>query len=204
MTSCRCRQSGNAFLSPVANKQHKNVPSEKRLDVSVKCVKICHLWNLANDCADISSDISVPISTEQDKTIENKYSDLLSSTYLTLEAKYLVTNEALQFLVNGLSDISEFNKEYVLKNIDQQVDISQIRNNQYSVIFEKIEILKSVTFMEGFSFALYFIFNLEFPSKIEATLEMVQRYHMKIHPASGEKSKETKNKVLNLMKKIDV
>ncbi|KAG5890462.1 hypothetical protein JTB14_012752 [Gonioctena quinquepunctata] len=70
------------------------------------------------------ADISVPISTEQDKTIENKYSDLLSSTYLTLEAKYLATNEALQFLVNVLSDISEFKKEYVLKN--QQVDISQI------------------------------------------------------------------------------
>ncbi|KAG5874916.1 hypothetical protein JTB14_023942 [Gonioctena quinquepunctata] len=73
-------------------------------------------------------------------------------------------------------------------------------------MFEKIEILKSVTFMEVFSlmFALYFIFNLEYPSKIGATLEMVQRYHMKIHPASGGKSKKTKNKVLNLMKKIDV
>ncbi|KAG5876893.1 hypothetical protein JTB14_003217 [Gonioctena quinquepunctata] len=82
----------------------------------------------------------------------------------------------------------------------------QDSNNQYSVIFEKIEILKSVTFMEGFSlmFALYFIFNLEYPSKIGATLEMVQRYHIKIHPASGGKSKKTKNKVLNLMKKIDV
>ncbi|KAG5875226.1 hypothetical protein JTB14_003990 [Gonioctena quinquepunctata] len=45
---------------------------------------------------------------------------------------------------------------------------------------------------------------LEYPSKIGATLEMVQRYHMKIHPASGGKSKKTKNKVLNLMKKIDV
>ncbi|KAG5862749.1 hypothetical protein JTB14_001596 [Gonioctena quinquepunctata] len=66
------------------------------------------------------------------------------------------------------------------------------KDNQYSVIFEKIEILKSVTFMEGFSlmFALYFIFNLEYPSKIGATLEMVQRYHMKIHPASGGKDQE--------------
>lgn len=39
--------------------------------------------------------------------------------------------------------------------------------------------------------ALYFIFNLEYPATASYTMEVLQRYFLKIHPDQGSRSKKT-------------
>lgn len=63
------------------------------------------------------------------------------------------------------------------------------------------------TFIKAFKvcFALYFNFNIMYPKGICTTLEMIQRYHLKIHPDSGTKSKKicmSKKKVVNLITQL--
>lgn len=55
------------------------------------------------------------------------------------------------------------------------------------------------------AFGAFFIFNLEYPKNYCATLEMIQRYFLKIHPDQGSRSKKqsaTKKKVIGLMTKL--
>ncbi|XP_044760223.1 uncharacterized protein LOC123317679 [Coccinella septempunctata] len=77
-------------------------------------------------------------------------------------------------------------------------------DHRYEVFMEKQYVFTTHEFREAFifMFALYFIFNLEYPKKIGATLEMFQRMHCKIHPDSGSKSSSTKKKVLGLMNRL--
>jgi len=55
------------------------------------------------------------------------------------------------------------------------------------------------------TFGAFYIFNLEYPKNFCATLEMIQRYFLKIHPDQGSRSKKqgpTKKKVIGLMTKL--
>lgn len=55
------------------------------------------------------------------------------------------------------------------------------------------------------AFGAFYIFNLEYPKNFSATLEMIQRYFLKIHPDQGSRSKKqgaTKKKVIGLMTKL--
>ncbi|CAH0559188.1 unnamed protein product [Brassicogethes aeneus] len=75
----------------------------------------------------------------------------------------------------------------------------------YKVFLEREEIFEDTSFIESFlfCFGLYFVMNLMFPKEAAATLEMIQRFHLKIHPDSGTKSKSaSKGKVLTLMKNL--
>lgn len=70
---------------------------------------------------------------------------------------------------------------------------------------EKEEIFEDTSFIETFlvCFGLYFVMNLVFPKEAATTLEMIQRFHLKIHPDSGTKAKSaSKGKVLTLMKNL--
>lgn len=67
------------------------------------------------------------------------------------------------------------------------------------------------TFGEAFqfAFALYFNCNLKYPSGISLSLELLQRYFLKIHPDSGTKStpqskknKNLKSRVISLINKL--
>ncbi|KAG5866790.1 hypothetical protein JTB14_028219 [Gonioctena quinquepunctata] len=78
-------------------------------------------------------------------------------------------------------------------------------DHRYDIYMERQIVLSSNEFLEAFTimFALYFIFNLEYPKKIGGTLEMFQRIHCKIHPDSESKSTATKKKVLGLMNRLN-
>lgn len=55
------------------------------------------------------------------------------------------------------------------------------------------------------AFSIFFNLNLQFPKKLSITLEMIQRYFLKIHPDAGTKSKKTprsKQRVINLINSL--
>ncbi|VEN62885.1 unnamed protein product [Callosobruchus maculatus] len=63
------------------------------------------------------------------------------------------------------------------------------------------------TFIEAFkiAMAIFFILNLRYVRTLETTLELVQRYFLKIHPDAGSKTKKataSKRKVLNLLSNL--
>ncbi|KAI4470365.1 hypothetical protein MML48_1g11341 [Holotrichia oblita] len=60
----------------------------------------------------------------------------------------------------------------------------------YKIFFEKFEIFSGHDCAETVSgcFALYFIFNIQYPKEIALTLEFIQTYFMKIYPSVGKKS----------------
>ncbi|CAH1099112.1 unnamed protein product [Psylliodes chrysocephalus] len=78
------------------------------------------------------------------------------------------------------------------------------QHKRYDVMLEKEIVNSFVAFVDAlkYCFALYFIYNIEYPKKVGATLEMIQRYHLKLHPISGAKSTTTKKKVFTLMNKL--
>ncbi|KAK4882214.1 hypothetical protein RN001_005533 [Aquatica leii] len=61
-----------------------------------------------------------------------------------------------------------------------------------SVYLEKVKVTDCIHFTEALqiAFALYFNMNLEYPKAISTTLEMIQRYFLKIHQDSGTKSQK--------------
>lgn len=70
---------------------------------------------------------------------------------------------------------------------------------------ERKFIFQTDTFIDGFMgcFGLYFVLNLMYPKPIAITMEMVQRFHLKIHPDSGTSATSaSKGKVLILMKNL--
>ncbi|KAI4463248.1 hypothetical protein MML48_4g00000715 [Holotrichia oblita] len=76
----------------------------------------------------------------------------------------------------------------------------------YKIFFEKFEIFSGHDCAETVSgcFALYFIFNIQYPKEIALTLEFIQTYFMKIYPSVGKKStlpRSTK-KIINLINKL--
>lgn len=78
--------------------------------------------------------------------------------------------------------------------------------NKYRILVKKTAFLMTATFVDGFQlmFALYFILNIDYPRKAPCTLEMIQRYHMKIHPDKGFKATKAsliKRRVINAMTK---
>lgn len=77
------------------------------------------------------------------------------------------------------------------------------------MVFEKVAVISDVEKLidaVAYTFALYFILNVEYPEKLSCLLEMIQRYFFKIHPDQGSKSKklnQTKRKVITLMNKLN-
>lgn len=73
---------------------------------------------------------------------------------------------------------------------------------------ENIDLQGYSSFLDALkaAFSLYFILNLKYPSKLQATFELLQRLYLKIHPDAGSKTKGkvtmTKKKVLNFMLKL--
>lgn len=69
-------------------------------------------------------------------------------------------------------------------------------------VFSSVETFDAALEM---AFGAFYIFNLEYPKNICTTLEMIQRYFLKIHPDQGSRSKKqgaTKKKVIGLMTKL--
>lgn len=85
--------------------------------------------------------------------------------------------------------------------------VNESERETFYVYVEKELFVEGTSFVDAFqlAFGLYFILNMKYPQKCSATLEMVQRYFLKIHPDSGSrchKGDACKKKVLNLMKKL--
>ncbi|XP_074032677.1 uncharacterized protein [Leptinotarsa decemlineata] len=92
------------------------------------------------------------------------------------------------------------------------VAVGDAQENEIFFVFverENIDLQGYGTFMEALkvAFSLYFILNLKYPPKLQATFELLQRMYLKIHPDAGSKSRgkvtQTKKKVLNYMLKFN-
>ncbi|KAK4886629.1 hypothetical protein RN001_002900 [Aquatica leii] len=74
--------------------------------------------------------------------------------------------------------------------------------NGTSVYLEKVKVTDCIHFTEALqvAFAIYFNMNLKYPKAISTTLEMIQRYFLKIHPDSGTKSQKiSSSKIYRLL-----
>ncbi|CAH0554613.1 unnamed protein product [Brassicogethes aeneus] len=110
-----------------------------------------------------------------------------------LQIFYKVKNGDVENPVNILSPaIVEI--EHDESNVEYIVQLENLRSNPVND-FESAFLM---------TFALYFIFGLEYPKKNACTFEFIQRYFFKIHQESGTKSsiKNVKNKVFNLILKL--
>lgn len=84
--------------------------------------------------------------------------------------------------------------------------VTEKEESSFIIVFENEKVLDVESLEEALKFclALYFILNVQYPKQISCTLEMLQRYHLKIHPDTGSKSEgvTVKRKVLNLMTRM--
>ncbi|KAJ3662388.1 hypothetical protein Zmor_006739 [Zophobas morio] len=89
------------------------------------------------------------------------------------------------------------------------IEIESDPQTIYHVVLKRQVVIPSVVTLKdavSWAFGLYFIMNLEYPDKVSAVLEMMQRFFLKIHPDQGSKSKRvtpTKRKVIGFMNKLN-
>ncbi|KAK4885821.1 hypothetical protein RN001_002092 [Aquatica leii] len=134
--------------------------------------------------------------SNNDRIILNSINQTNPSFYQLLEASYA---DQRTFLNNILEE--DFSLLYYKFKYSTDIEeilkvnapcIVEIENKEISVYFEIVKVTDCIHFTEALqvAFALYFNMNLEYPKAISTTLEMIQRYFLKIHPDSGTKSQK--------------
>ncbi|XP_031327771.1 uncharacterized protein LOC116166304 [Photinus pyralis] len=160
-----------------------------------------HLMDLiTSKCNKITSFLKTKLKNDFDDT------NLVEIRTITNITKYF--KEDLQNLFLKCKDLPEITLESIPLS-PYIIQTGEEENMLYFVYLERELVHHDgyTTFIEALkvSFSLFFILNLKYPRNLCATMELLQRMILKIHPDAGSKSKKvcaTRKKVFNFMNSI--